>query len=222
MFPAEVQMLYPSDRMRLRNPFQPTMGTCRRGSTWPVAAIVIAGAALASNASAAPSGVAFTQSVASVDAYDFVEITASVANPGAGNPFTDASLSGSFEMEGRGGPLQVDGFCDSPDGKVYRIRFMPASEGNYRYAITYRQGSFLRTHAGTFRAVNGHRRGPIRIDPRYRWHFMWEGTGEHYFFNGTTAYWLTGWSDERIIRNSIQRLHRLKVNRIRVTVAGRG
>ena len=30
-----------------------------------------------------------------------------------------------------------------------------------------------------------------------------------------------GWKDERIIEYSIQRLHRLKVNRIRLTIAGR-
>ena len=69
--------------------------------------------------------------------------------------------------------------------------------------------------------TNGHRRGPIRIDSQNRWHFVWEGTGEHYFFNGTTAYWLMGWRDEKVIQSSIERLHRLKVNRIRVTIAGR-
>ena len=69
---------------------------------------------------------------------------------------------------------------------------------------------------GTFQATGGHRRGPIRVDPEYPWHFIWEGTGEHYFFNGTTAFWLMGWRDERIIRNSLERLHRLKINRVRV------
>jgi hypothetical protein len=63
--------------------------------------------------------------------------------------------------------------------------------------------------------------GPIRIDPEHRWHFVWEGTGQHYFFNGTTAYWLLGWRDDRVIESRIDRLARLKVNRIRVTIAGR-
>ena len=63
--------------------------------------------------------------------------------------------------------------------------------------------------------------GPIRIDPQNRWHFIWQGTGEHYFFNGTTAYWLIGWRDDQVIRSTIERLHRLKINRIRVTIAGR-
>ncbi|HUH62224.1 MAG TPA: DUF4038 domain-containing protein, partial [Terracidiphilus sp.] len=59
------------------------------------------------------------------------------------------------------------------------------------------------------------------VDPQYAWHFLWQGTGEHYFFNGTTAYWLVGWRDDHVIQFSIDRLHRLKVNRLRVTIAGR-
>lgn len=170
---------------------------------------------------AAPSGVSFTQSAPSVDAYDFVEVTVHVHRPDAGNPFTEVSVSGNFETSDRSKHWQVDGFCDSPDRTAYRVRFMPPAAGGYRYSITYRQGAFQRKNTGEFHAVDRHRKGPIRVDPQYRWHFIWEGTGEHYFFSGTTAYWLTGWKQERIIRNSIDRLHRLKVNRIRVTVAGR-
>jgi hypothetical protein len=115
----------------------------------------------------------------------------------------------------------VEGFCDSEDGSTFRIRFMPPAAGDYRYSVEYRQGRASRRSAGTFHASEGHRRGPIRVDPQYRWHFVWEGTGEHYFFNGTTAYWLMGWRDDRVIQASIERLHKLKINRMRVTVAGR-
>lgn len=52
------------------------------------------------------------------------------------------------------------------------------------------------------------------------WHFLWEGTGEHYFWNGTTTYWLLGWDDETI-RSSIDRLSGLKVNRLRAAINGR-
>jgi hypothetical protein len=97
---------------------------------------------------------------------------------------------------------------------------MPASPGNYSYALVYRQGEFEFTQTGEFQAVDGHWRGPIRIDPDYPWHFLWEGTREHYFFNGTTAYWLPGFREERIITYSIERLHELKVNRLRVLLAG--
>jgi Protein of unknown function (DUF4038)/Domain of unknown function (DUF5060) len=183
--------------------------------------LVVAGVSPLVNVFAAPSNVSFAQSGPSVDAYDFVQVTVNLTNPDARNPFTDVSVSGSFERAGTGQHWQVDGFCDSPNGAVYRIRFMPPSAGKYTYDVSYQQGTFQRKYTGVFQAVDNHRRGPIRIDPQYRWHFIWEGTGEHYFFNGTTAYWLTGWREERIIGNSIDRLHRLKVNRIRVTVAGR-
>ncbi len=170
---------------------------------------------------AAPSAISFAQSAPAIDAYDFIEVTATASEPHAANPFTDASVSGSFETSDGSKHWQVDGFCDSAEGTIYRIRFMPPAAGDYRYNIAYRQGTFEKKYSGVFRANDAHRRGPIRVDPQYPWHFMWEGTGEHYFFNGTTAYWLTGWKEERIIRNAIDRLHRLKVNRIRVTVAGR-
>ncbi len=170
---------------------------------------------------AAPPDVSFSPSASSIEAYEFVEVAINVANPDVHNPFTEASVTGTFSPTTGGREWHIDGFCDSSDGSVYKIRFTPPTAGDYKYAITYRQGPLQKDFSGTFHATDAHRKGPIRIDPQYRWHFIWEGTGEHYFFNGTTAYWLTGWKDERIIRNSIDRLHRLKVNRIRVTVAGR-
>jgi Domain of unknown function (DUF5060) len=164
--------------------------------------------------------ISFVPPAATVEAYDFAEVTVRVPSPTAANPFTDVTVHGSFGRAGAGAPIEVDGFCDSADGSVFRIRFMPASPGDYTYTVTYRQGAVERTGHGTFRAVDGHRRGPIRVDPRHPWHFVWEGTGEHYFFNGTTAFWLEGWRDERTIEYSIERLVRLKVNRIRVLLAG--
>jgi hypothetical protein len=167
----------------------------------------------------APKAVSFSQPD-SVEAYDFVEVAVNVAGPDAPNPFTDATLRGSFGKSGAAQRLEVEGFCDSADGSVFRIRFMPSSPGEYTYSVTYRQGAFDKTHTGTFHATDGHRRGPIRVDPQYPWHFIWEGTGEHYFFNGTTAFWLMGWRDEGTIRYSIERLLKLKINRLRVLVAG--
>ncbi len=169
----------------------------------------------------APLEVSFSQSAQTVESYDFVEVTANVSWPHARNPFTDASFKGWFESNDGSKRWQVDGFCDSRDGSVFRIRFMPSAVGDYKYFVEYRQSSGNKPSTGTFHASDGHRRGPIRIDPQYRWHFVWEGTGEHYFFNGTTAYWLMGWRDESVIQASIDRLHKLKVNRMRVTVAGR-
>ncbi len=169
---------------------------------------------------AAPKEVSFSQSSESVEAYDFVEAAVNVSMPDAHNPFLDATLRGSFQKIGAKEQSEVEGFCDSADGSVFRIRFMPATPGEYSYSIAYRQGDFEKTFRGKFHATDGHRRGPIRVDRQYPWHFVWEGTGEHYFFNGTTAFWLLGWRDEKIIQDSIDRLHKLKINRMRVLIAG--
>jgi hypothetical protein len=168
----------------------------------------------------APSGITFEPVSGPVEVYDFADVAVRVNGPDARNPFTDATVRGSFSKTGAATPTAVDGFCDSQDGSVFRVRFMPSSPGDYMYSITYRQGSFEKTQTGTFRATDGHRRGPIRVDAKYPWHFIWEGTGEHYFFNGTTAFWLMGWRDENTIQYSIERLHRLKINRVRVLMAG--
>jgi hypothetical protein len=74
-------------------------------------------------------GVTFRQSAATIDVYDFVEVTVTVARPAA-NPFTDVVVAGEFRCE-EAEPVKVDGFCDSQDGSVFRIRFMPARPGSH-------------------------------------------------------------------------------------------
>jgi uncharacterized protein DUF4038/uncharacterized protein DUF5060/collagenase-like protein with putative collagen-binding domain len=194
-------------------------------ATWPMRSprlrpLLLSLLFLSSSAAwAAPRDVTFAQSAESVEAYDFVEVTINVASPDAANPFTDVRVTGKFGKAG-GPELAVEGFADALDGSLFRIRFMPESPGNYAYSVNYRQGYFIRTHSGSFRATDGHRRGILRVDAHYPWHFIWEGTGEHYFWNGTTAFLLMAWTDEGIIRAAIDRLHRLKVNRIRLLLAG--
>ncbi len=168
-----------------------------------------------------PGTVAFSQSAADLDAYDFVEVSAQVSGRRPRNPFTDATLLGTFKKADGAQQWRVEGFSDAADGSVYRIRFMPPASGDYTYSVEYRQGLSRRNLSGRFHARIVGRRGPIRIDPQNRWHFVWEGTGEHYFFNGTTAYWLIGWRDDHVIQSSLERLHLSKINRLRVTIAGR-
>jgi len=170
--------------------------------------------------SASPKAISFSQSSESVEAYDYIELVAHVRGPDASNPFMDATLVGSFSKTDDSKRTQVDGFCDSADGSVFRIRFMPASPGDYSYSLGYHQGGDETRHNGKFRATVGRRKGPLRVDPKYPWHFIWEGTGEHYFFNGTTAFWLLGWHEDRIIDRTIERLQQLKINRLRVLLDG--
>jgi hypothetical protein len=167
-----------------------------------------------------PQEVRFVQSAPEVAAYDFVEVTARVDSPTVSNPFTGASLRGVLMDDATGEETPVDGFCDSQDGSEFRIRFMPRSPGSHSYSVTYRQDNFEHSHRGSFTAGDEGRRGLLRLDAAHPWHFVWEGTGEHYFWNSTTAYWIAGWDDETI-RAAIDRLHRLKVNRIRSALVGR-
>jgi hypothetical protein len=167
----------------------------------------------------APADVTFAPSSERVDCYDFLEVTVNVNGPAVDNPFTEASVEGRFGPAG-GELVGVDGFCDSSGGRVFRVRFMPTEAGHHSYSITYRQGPYQATYQGRFTARDNGRKGLIRVDSEYPWHFNWEGTGEHYFWNGTTTYWLLGWDDENI-RVNIDRLHRLKVNRLRTAICGR-
>src|ERR1051326_2177511 len=171
-------------------------------------------------AASAPGPIGFSQSAQTIDASDFVEVTLNVSNPDAGNPFTDVTVEGEFGR--RGEPkAAVTGFCDSADGTLYRVRFAPGRPGDYSYSVSYREGAFAKSYSGTFRALDGHRQGILRVDPKYRWHFVWEGTGEHYFWNGTTAFFLMAWTDDSVIRGIIDRLRSLEVNRIRALLTGR-
>jgi hypothetical protein len=168
----------------------------------------------------APKEVSFSQSSDSIEAHDFVEVVARIQQPDAANPFVDATFSGSFGQNEAAGRIQVEGFCDSADGSVFRIRFMPSAPGDYSYSLKYRQAGAETSHTGKFHAVAARRNGLIRVDPNYPWHFIWEGSGEHYFFNGTTAFWLMGWKEDRVINTTIARLHDLKINRLRVLLDG--
>lgn len=131
----------------------------------------------AAAASAAPGPIAFSQSAPAVEAWDFVEVAIRVEVPDVRNPFVDASVTGSFGKSGSRQRLNVEGFCDSPDGSLFRIRFLASSPGDYAYSVTYREAGFEKSYDGAFHATDGHRRGPIGVDPKYPWHFLWEGTG---------------------------------------------
>lgn len=162
-----------------------------------------------------------SQQTNDIDVYDFLEVTVRSDPPVAGNPFTDVVVSGEFSLAKGGVTLKVDGFCDSQDGSVYRIRFMPSQPGEYRYKVTLSHSGSALSHEGKFTARRAPRLGLLRVDPKHPFHFIWEGTGEHYFWNGTTSYYLMGWESDEMIRQIIDRLSEHKVNRIRVLLYGR-
>lgn len=174
---------------------------------------------MACEVGAAPAGVRFSQSQDAVEVFDFLEVSLEMDRPDAANPFTQVSVTGEFARDGEA-PLRVDGFCDGLEGSLFRIRFMPSKVGSYGYKVFFQQGDFRREHTGKFEAKNGALAGPVRVDPEYPFHFIQEGTGRHWFWNATTTYQLLAWDDETI-RQSVERLAKLGVNRLRVALAGR-
>jgi hypothetical protein len=171
-------------------------------------------------AAPAPTAAFLTQSAKHVECYDYIEFTLKIAHPLAGNPFTEAEVLGEFSR-GNGATLKVDGFCDSAAGSIFRLRFMPTQAGRYDYVLTYRRAGATETHRGTFTARAGQRQGIVRVDPDHPTHFRRAGSGDHFFYNSTTAYWLLGFQDDAVSRASLDRLAQLKVNRIRVALSGR-
>jgi hypothetical protein len=180
---------------------------------------VLAVALLSGSAAAAPL-VSHTQNTSEVDPFDFVEVVLNVNGMAAGNPFTDVQVKGSFQL-GNEQPVAADGFCDSPDGSLHRIRFMPGRPGTYTYSVTFQEGSTPQTLTGKFKVREAQKAGPLRVDKEHPFHFLIEGTNEHFFWNSTTAYWLLGWEDDAVIRAALDRLAALKINRVRVALCGR-
>jgi hypothetical protein len=199
-------------------PAQPPCPAWRHASSlWHTAALGLFAFLL--TAVAAEPRVTCTLTTDSLACHDFAELILNIAEPRPANPFTDATVEGTFGRKGEP-PLHVDGFCDAADGSVFRIRFMPTQPGEYEYTVKYREGAFETSYQGTFRAESSARKGLVRVDPEFPWHFQWEGTKEPYFWNGTTAYWLAGW-DEKTIDQIIKRLDRFKVTRVRAALNSR-
>ncbi len=156
-----------------------------------------------------------------VECYDFIEFELKVTNPKFNNPFTEVKIKGEFRSD-KGKKNLVEGFCDSDDGSIYKLRFMPKNPGKYEYFIKFlHHEEKEKTITGSIRAEKSNRKGILRADPDNPYHFKWEGTEEHYFLNGTTTYYLMGWEDEQQIKNIIDRLDSYKINRLRVLVYGR-
>jgi hypothetical protein len=158
----------------------------------------------------------------SVEEFDYQEIilkTSAVSEKE--NPFTGSRVRALFSFE-TGEEVSVEGFCDAADGSLYKIRFMPRRTGTCFFTVVFvREKSKEKEFKGKFIVVASGRNGPVRIDPENSTHFLYENSGKHYFWNSTTAYWLMGWKDEKVIIDAIDRLASLGINRMRVAIAGR-
>ena len=91
----------------------------------------------------------------------------------------------------------------------------------YAYTITFSLGASPEVFAETFTAAPSVRKGVVRVDPDHPFHFKYSGSGEHYFWNGATAYWLLGFQSDAEVESIVRRLASHRINRIRVTLNGR-
>lgn len=155
-----------------------------------------------------------------VECFDFAELTFSSKNLKVQNPFTDVLVVAEFTSE-NGEKNRVEGFCDEASGKIFKVRYMPRNPGVYNYSVEIKIKNKTEKYTGSFTAVKSDRNGPIRVDAENPWHFVYENTGKHFFWNGTTTYWLLGWKDEQIISDAIDRLAGYDINRLRVAINGR-
>ena len=162
----------------------------------------------------------FSQKVTEVEVYDFVELIITGKAGQVDNPFTDVNIMGYFTGPA-GNKDSIEGFCDEQYGKIYKVRYMPSSTGKYSFRIAVKCQGKTKYFKGNLNVLASGRTGPVRVDSEHPWHFIYEGTGEHYFWNSTTTYWMMGWKDEEIIKDAIERLSGYGINRIRVAMNGR-
>ena len=71
-----------------------------------------------------PDAAVVLQAPAVMKRFDVAEFTLRVAEPRFKNAFTDVELTGEFTPDG-GQTIRVQGFCDSQDGSIFRLRFCP-------------------------------------------------------------------------------------------------
>lgn len=106
----------------------------------------------------------------------------SLSGPESGNPFKDVHFSGTF-VQGND-TISVPGFYDG--GGVYKIRFMPAKEGEWKY-ITTSNVKKLENKKGVFVCIPASEgnHGPVGVKDTFYFAYA-DGTPHHSF--GTTSY----------------------------------
>ncbi len=125
------------------------------------------------------------------------------------NPFTDVKLKARFYHEGKS--TTVQGFYDGDD--VYKIRFMPESEGEYTYRVQSNDPD-LNGISGTISVTppSGENHGPVRVSGTE--HFSY-ADGTPFFVMGTTAY-VWHYRPAEIRQKTLQSFSKYGFNKIRM------
>jgi hypothetical protein len=144
-----------------------------------------------------------------VEQWGLFEIT--LNGPAVGNPFLDVELSARFTQGDKSVP--VSGFYDGSG--VYRVRFMPELQGEWRYETKSNKAE-LDGKTGAFTATRpaAGNRGPVRV--RNTCHFAY-ADGTPFFPVGTTCYAWTH-QDDRLQEQTLATLKTGPFNKLRMCV----
>jgi hypothetical protein len=146
-------------------------------------------------------------SIATVEKWGVFE--AAFSGPSHGNPYLEIELDAIFSHNSR--EVRVPGFYDG-DG-VYRVRFMPDSEGEWSFKTRSKTGELDgKTGSLTVAAPSKDNHGPVRV--RNKFHFAY-ADGKPFLSFGTTCY---AWTHQPLAMQAqtLETLKNARFNKIRM------
>jgi len=155
-----------------------------------------------------------------VPRFEVGEVRIRIGNPTFKNPFREVKVLGVFTTQSE--RLEVPGFCDSEDGSLFLIRFAPPrADTAWRCEIRVSLPSGRRVFLGRIWAARSENKGPVVPDPLHPRHFIYAGTGEHFYHLGYTAYHLLdAGKGDADVRRTIDYCARNGFNKIRFLLSG--
>jgi uncharacterized protein DUF4038/uncharacterized protein DUF5060 len=150
--------------------------------------------------------------------YEPFDLVLDVQSPAGSNPFVDASVTAVLQASGQP-PLTLHGFCDAPDGTVFRVRFCPDAMGPLSWRVDYVDPAGTQSAQGTLTVGWGAGAGPIRVDSRFPSGFVESRTGRTWVHQGCTAlpYFLASEDSERAF---VDRMTANGFDRCRILLSG--
>jgi len=136
------------------------------------------------------------------------------------NPFTDIDIRGVFVSGNIS--LSVEGFADSQDGSLFRLRFSPENaNATYSYDITFTGTDINKRFTGKLLSTTSQDKGPVITDPVHPKHFIYKGTKEPFYHLGCTEYNLLDISNsDSQIEATIDYCRQMGFNKIRFLLTG--
>ncbi len=155
-----------------------------------------------------------------IPCYDVYEMTLESDSPAEGNPFTDVEVCAVFTPEGDS-PIEVDGFCDDPEGRCFRVRFCPSlAETKYTFALTTNLPDHKK-YTGSFQTTKPVGMEPVIVNPDQPRHFQFASSGKPFYHMGLTAYHLLDPSnDDRQIDELLDYCVQYGFNKVRFLLTG--